>query len=206
MPKPKELSGMVFGRLTVIKQHDVASNGRRRWLCNCTCGGTTISGTSNLTSGMAKSCGCLSAELSAIRATKHGACKTGAYTSWLKMLTRCTNKNSDKYSYYGGRGITVCDSWLSFESFYKDMGDRPANTSIDRIYNNKGYSKENCRWANRAEQAKNKRSAVLIEHQGKTQCVADWSRELNISRSTIISRARRNVPIDGKPFVNHQGL
>jgi len=117
--------------------------------------------------------------------------------SWQKMLGRCNNKNSDKFEYYGGRGIKVAESWLSFDAFYQDMGDRPDGASIDRIDNDKGYCKENCRWATRAEQAKNKRSAVIVQLGGKSQCIADWARELGIHRTTIKSRYLRGVPIDG---------
>jgi len=139
----------------------------------------------------------LSAELSAKRATKHGASKSGVYKSWMKMVSRCNNSNNYKFGYYGGRGIKVSEDWLSFENFYKDMGDRPDGMSIERVDNNKGYSKENCCWATRSEQAKNKRSAVMLKHNGKSQCIADWSRELGIHRSTIVSRNRRGVSIDG---------
>ena len=198
MPKMKNLTGMQFGRLSVVNHSGISPNGAHQWFCRCKCGGSTTTTTAMLTHGRSKSCGCLSAELSAERATKHGASKSGAYRSWAKMLARCNNKNSDKFVYYGGRGITVSDDWLSFENFYRDMGDRKEGMSIDRIDNNQGYCKENCRWATRAEQAKNKRSAVIIQHNGRSQCLADWSRDLGINRTTITSRLRRGVPIDGK--------
>ena len=78
------------------------------------------------------------------------------------MKRRCLNKNTPKYKYWGGRGITICKEWLEFENFYRDMGERPENKSLDRIDNNKGYYKENCRWANIEQQANNRRNNRFI--------------------------------------------
>ncbi len=93
------------------------------------------------------------------RAVKHGMSHSKIYYVWRNMRNRCLNKSDIAYSYYGGRGISVCKEWQeSFEAFYKDMGDPPEGMSIDRINNSAGYSPDNCRWATREEQQANSRT------------------------------------------------
>lgn len=91
--------------------------------------------------------------------TKHGFYGTPTYVSWRRMKDRCLNKNHTYYHLYGGSGVTVADKWLTFEGFLEDMGERPAGGySLDRIDNNLGYFKENCRWIPRKDQPKNRRN------------------------------------------------
>lgn len=92
--------------------------------------------------------------------TTHGMTNTGSYRSWACMKSRCNNKNAANYKYYGGRGISYDESWESFLGFYNDMGERPHCKSLDRIDNEKGYSKENCKWSHPIEQANNTRVAL----------------------------------------------
>ena len=122
---------------------------------------------------------------------------TKPYRIWKHIKQRCLNKNSKDYSNYGGRGITICDDWLEFSNFWKDMQDGFDDTlSIDRIDNNRGYCKNNCRWATAQEQANNKRNNRLYLHQGKWQSVSAIARRHNINVSVLFSRVNNGWGID----------
>ena len=86
------------------------------------------------------------------------------YHVWYNMLRRCNNKSHPKYPRYGGRGITVCKEWSEFGNFYRDMGDRPARLQIDRIDNNKGYYKDNCRWVTHKANIRNSNVVKLTSY------------------------------------------
>lgn len=118
--------------------------------------------------------------------------KTIEYRSWSNMKTRCYNKNSDKYKWYGARGIKVCDHWVhSYENFLADMGRAPSTQhSIERIDNNGNYEPSNCRWATRIEQANNKRSSVFINYRGENRTIPQWCKYLKLPLHTIFTRIR----------------
>lgn len=148
--------GNIYGRLTVMEHAGINKHGQQLWLCKCSCGNEATVFGGHLRSGDVKSCGCLKVEL----LTKHGLSKTRGYKSWVQMLQRCRNPNSPYYERYGGRGIKVCDEWLDFTKFLEDMGERPANTSLERINNNEGYCLGNCIWAGSSRQSFNQRKKI----------------------------------------------
>lgn len=116
-----------------------------------------------------------------------------AYRSLSDAKKRCYNKEHKQYYRYGARGITISDEWLkSYEKFWEDMG--PTYTpglTLDRVNNDGPYSKENCKWSNRREQALNRSSNIKLTLNGKTQHVCMWSKELNLNRTTIEARYKR---------------
>jgi len=178
----KELIGEKFGRITILSEKE-----NRKALCLCSCGKKKIMRVNDLKRGKSKSCGCLRKE----KMTTHGMKKTKEYSTWNSMKNRCLNKNNPRSFDYMGRGITICDKWLAFEGFYEDMGDRPKNKTLDRINNEKGYYKENCRWATDIEQQSNTRKNIFIEFDGEIKTASQWSISLGGDRSLVSLRIRR---------------
>ncbi|MCK5015416.1 MAG: AP2 domain-containing protein [Candidatus Omnitrophica bacterium] len=155
--KFRDLTDQKFGRLTVICRVENDKNGIAVWRCLCVCGNIKNIRGNNLVRGT-KSCGCLQKESASKCFMTHGMRNTSEYKVWLDIRQRCNNPNNKSYVNYGGRGITVCEKWLKFENFFEDMGNRPDGLTIERIDNDKGYYKENCKWATYSEQGRNKRS------------------------------------------------
>lgn len=192
-----DLTGLKFNRLLVLERVENKVPRVARWLCLCDCGNTKVINGRYIRKGRTKSCGCYSVEITKQTLTIHGHAangKTDEYKIYLGLLRRCYNNNSTVFKHYGGRGITVCDRWMEgFQNFLDDMGERPSiNHSIDRIDNNNGYSKENCKWATPTEQARNKSSNRLLTHNGETFCISEWSEILGIQADTITARLNRS--------------
>lgn len=188
-----DLTGERFGRLIIIRKVDNDKWGKPYWLCLCSCGKNKVVKGSSLRDGRTKSCGCLRKDMMTQRSTKHNHAVKGkesrTYYSWDSMVQRCTNSNNIGYNHYGGRGIAVCKRWSnSFKNFLEDMGECAKGHSLDRINNNLGYYKVNCRWATPKQQAQNRRSNRKITYDGKTQCLSAWAEEFNMTYSTLYSR------------------
>lgn len=150
-----DLSGRVFGRLTAI---DCWSYKRYMytWKCLCSCGSECFVSRTHLLSGHTKSCGCIRSETSRAKATTHGLADSPEYRIWSAMKKRCSSPRDAGWKNYGGRGISVCESWIKFENFFSDMGHRPPGLMLERINNDGNYEPSNCKWATRSEQMKNR--------------------------------------------------
>ena len=154
-----DLLGQRFGKLVVIGRAPHRHN-RVAWLCKCDCGGQSESSSLNLRQGRSLAC----RECCNFR---HGHAsrthRSSTYNSWLSMINRChaPSPPPKAQKYYRAKNIEVCDRWRKFDNFLADMGERQKGKSIDRINGDKGYSPENCRWATRSEQTRNKSPSVI---------------------------------------------
>lgn len=193
MPVAKDKVGMKFGLLTVISRDTVNSKpGREYVIVKCKCGVEKTTRFDSLTMGVTKTCGCGKKLHGLVHGHNKIDKRSPEYTSWDSMVQRCTNPKHPVFDDYGGRGLTVCERWLSFNNFLSDMGVKPSvKFSIERIDNNMGYFKENCRWATQAEQMRNTRRTRNITVLGVTKCLSDWVAEIGIDRRTVISRLNK---------------
>ena len=188
----KDLTGERFGTLVVLEQVRTTNGRAKVWLCKCDCGGYCTPTTANLNRGNTKSCGCLQRATAAAAKRKHGATGTRTYRIWQNVTARCRNEKSPRYKDYGGRGITVCDEWKSFENFLADMGECPPGLSIDREDNDGPYCKGNCRWATQKEQALNNRRTIVITYKGVTDSVRGWAVRCGRLPNTVKAGLRRH--------------
>lgn len=192
--KFKDISGQRFGRWTAIRVYGkrLRKYGWSYFLeCVCDCGATGIIQKNSLVSGDSSSCGCFQSEYASRRLTTHGLSRSREYISYQSMWLRCTDPGSVNWTDYGGRGITVCDRWKDFATFYADMGPKPsAKHSIDRIDNDGHYEPSNCRWATNSQQARNRRGNRHITFRGETKLVVEWSEELGLNLNLIYDRLR----------------
>lgn len=157
-----DLTGTTHGKWHVVKRAEdrVRDNGKRDvyWYCVCECGAQQeVRGSHLNDTSSCRRCSSLGRQ----GGYKHGLVASKAYSSWEHMKQRCFNPSFKQFKDYGGDGITVCTEWLVFENFYRDMGDPPQGTTLDRRDNNGDYNKANCRWATRAQQTQNRRNVKL---------------------------------------------
>ena len=192
--------GQVFGRLQVmgvcpLDRWKIYSRRNTTYYypvmhVRCECGGSKDVLLTSLKSGTTQSCGCLNKERALAANTTHGMSKTPEYKIWEGIKLRC-NPTTSKSSNYGKRGITISEEWSSFEKFYEDMGPRPSKLySIERLNNDKGYSKENCVWATRRQQQNNKRNTLFTVLNGEVVPLAEAARSMGVTYNSLAAKAR----------------
>lgn len=187
-----DLTGQRFGYLVVVSRHYpyIKSEGTK-WLCKCDCGREKVINGTSLKRGATKSCGCYARKITSQLTTTHGLSKTRLYNCWRGMFSR--KKYNPKY-----RDREICDEWRKFEAFadwaYKN--GYYDGLSLDRVDNSKGYSPNNCRWATRTVQNRNKSNNVILEYNGESKCISEWCETLGIEKGTVWSRYKKGYSVE----------
>lgn len=198
----RDISNQKFGRLTPIEYVGIHKT-RSAWLCKCDCGNETIVSTDKILSGHTKSCGCLKIKYSIINKR--------IFQIWYNMQSRCKKSNRKDSKYYFGKGIKICREWDTYENFQSWALENgyADNLTIDRIDTKGDYKPSNCRWITLAEQQRNKRNCRYLTINGVKKTLAEWSREIGISRSTLQYRIEKNMPVEkimSKLNLNSKGV
>lgn len=191
MNKEIDITGNKYNHLTAIKRDGNDLSGCAAWIFQCDCGKYHKARKKAVISGTTKSCGKCIKHNPPIRKT-HGMSSSKLYKVWHGMIQRCKENNIVHRSRYYDRGITVCKEWYKFESFYKwsISNGYQENLTIDRIDNNKGYAPSNCRWTTPYVQSRNKRTNIMVEHNGEIHCITDWEKILGYKHDVLGRRYR----------------
>lgn len=193
-----DLTGMIYGRLKVLYRYPAdyitPSTGKHtsRWFCLCECGNTSIVSSSQLRSGKTQSCGCLQRERSAQAHTTHGGRYDRLHMMWANMKNRCFNPKYAEYKDYGGRGISVCEDWHTYEAFrdwalnmgYQSDAVRGKQT-LDRIDIDGDYCPENCRLVDMYAQANNKQNTIKVKYHDQTLTLGELSQKVGITYNRL---------------------
>lgn len=194
MTKPAfDHTGLKYGRLTAIKP----ASDPYKWLFRCDCGVLKEVHVYSARRGAVRSCGCLHIERckTGLNRLRHGQAKVGRVTRlhniWRGMIERADAGPEHKtYERYAGRGISICDEWRQYEVFHQwsTQNGYSDGLTIDRIDNDGSYGPENCQWATRKQQARNRRTSVFLTAFGQKKTLAEWSESSGIAYGTIKGR------------------
>lgn len=196
MGKFQDLTGRVFGRLTVEGiDHKVPRQPHGSiiyWRCRCDCGNVITTSADSLRNSGVKSCGCLRREKNSKTQTKHGMAHTKIYSTWENMMRRCYSPKHKSYLRYGARGIIVCERWHNFEKFFEDVSQMEhfgeIGYTLDRRDNNSNYEPENVRFATRKEQNRNTNRNILVEFEGELMALSAAAELTGLNYGTLRDR------------------
>jgi hypothetical protein len=191
----KDLTGLRFTKLVVLKYVGNNKDGRAIYLCKCDCGNEHTTLGKYLLSGETTSCGCRRLKILADTTksqTTHGMSNTRLYQTWQGMRERCNNPNDLNFHNYGGRGIKICKEWNDFKNFYiwAINNGYSEDLTIDRINSDGNYEPLNCRWADRKTQGNNTRRNHKLTYKEETKTMAEWAEIKGMDYTTL--RARIN--------------
>lgn len=190
MSKANDLTGLRVGRL-VVKERCGHHRKEIAWLCECDCGNKIVRPAHRIKTAAVKSCGCLTHDNKP--SLRHGLADTPIHMSWMAMRQRCLNPKNKAYKNYGGRGITICERWNTFENFLADMGNKPEGFELERIDVNGNYEPSNCKWATPLEQSRNRRVTVFVELDGKRRTLKEWAIRFGIKYHTAYARYTKGI-------------
>ncbi len=192
------LVGLRFGKLTVLALAPRRDGSRKiYWSAICDCAKEIAVRADSLRNGHTTSCGCRQREACS---TLNGLSRHPLFAVWNGMIARCTKDQASQqnFSYYGGRGIKVCDRWMqSFEAFIADVPERPsADHQLERMDNNGNYEPGNITWATRKEQGRNRRNNVIVNVHGRAMCLVEAVELLGLPYQRVHLRLRRGWTVE----------
>lgn len=189
-----DISGKIYGKLTVIERFTPVGEDPIKWLCQCECGNTKAIWSNDLKRGQTSSCGCGHKEA----LTTHGQTKHPLFKVHVNIRKRCDDPKDKSYANYGGRGIYLCPDWYDFKIFYDwaMANGYEKGLTIERNENDGPYAPWNCSWATRKVQANNRRVCVMVSYLGQNMTVTQAAEKSGISRGTLRNRVKKGYPSD----------
>ena len=198
-PQYVDISGLRFGRWTVVEKAGKTKDNHQMWLCRCDCGVTRDVTGKDLRVGKSRSCGCISKEIFQDVVSTHNLHSHPLYVVWSDIKSRCYNKNNPSFRNYGARGIEMDRSWINDPQVFIEwcLGNGYKDgLEIDRIDNDGDYSPDNCRFVDHKTNSRNKRTNHYVTWNGTTKTVVEWSIETGINEATIRNRLKRGWDVE----------
>lgn len=206
----RDLTGTVYGNLTVTGYSHKDTFRKYHWFCRCSCGTIKTYRSNHLNAGRSTSCGCITGKLISNIKTTHGCAgsqgslqEQSTYNIWASMLGRCYTSSNTAYKYYGAKGITVCNDWHDFTIFLADMGVCPKGSSIERKDVLGNYEKNNCIWLPIGKQARNRTDTIWVIMQGNRISLIEACEHLQLPFTKIRRQMYYNKEVYETTLATH---